>query len=1168
FLFYNIYPTGFPVGEEDTERGKAQIAKLDAQLEALNNFKGKSYFTPGNHDWIDEGVLGVRAQEAYVEAHLNKGIEDEDDWENYYLPDRGCGGPELVEITDQLVVIFVDSNWYLRDWDKEHISLNQGCEALSREKFYFLLEELTRKHRNKNVIIASHHPIYTYGPHGGRYSLKNIIFPLTQLRNNLYVPLPVLGSLAAIFRSNIGSRQDVAHRVYKDYREDLLASTTKHGSYIFASGHEHNLQYIERKEQKIIVSGAGSKKSPVALGRGSKFAFGGNGFSKIDFYQDGSAWLSFIATQEDGTDSIVYVQKIKSKLEISPENIPEEFPILDKEITSIKTQPTLMQVKSKGKLHKAFLGAHYRDLYAHEYDFPVLDLADFEGGAYPVKRGGGNQTNSLRLKTKDGRQFAMRALTKDVSRLLPYPLNKSSVASSVVAENFLSTHPFTPLVIPGLADAVDIYHTNPKLFYVPKQPLLGVHNDLFGGDVYLIEERPSKGHEEVDSFGETVKFYSTPDVSEKLRKSHKHKIDQAWVIRSRLFDLLIGDWDRHDDQWRWQMRKVGKKKFYRPIPRDRDQVFSKYDGVVAWIAREFVPFMRQLKVYDYEIKHNTKWDNWSSRYFNQSFLNEITWEVWEKEAQFLKDNLTDEVINEAFKAMPQYAQEKTSESLKAKLRQRREDIVTYARQFYEFFSDEISIFGTKKDERFEITRRENGKTLVEIFYKDKKEYSRLFDYEITKEIHIYGLRGDDVFNIQGEADQSSTLRIIGGLGEDVINDRSKVKGWSKKTKYYDSKKGNTLNLGTEGSNKTSKHKRMNYFDRRDIHHEHDFDVKYPMMGFNRDDGFILGAVYDLTRYRFKKVPYSDKHKLSLSYAFRTEAISFDYESEYMQAVKDWDFTFDVNVHGPRNTFNYFGYGNNTPNTGRDNRRFNEVRISRANINLGLRRRFSNQAGSFKVFPLVEWLDVQQTENRLLTLDRAEQGAEVFDAKFYLGTGLSFKFANLSNFMNPKSGISFSADYKWRTLAETVRENFSSFNTDFTFFLPLMRSQQIVLASKVGYGLNFGGDYEFYYGQTIGGDNLRGFRNERFLGDRAFYHMNDLRIRVISNENTILPFVMGFHGGFDYGKVWLNDQPSEDDFNYSYGGGFWLEPAGLAVISFGYYKSKDDVRVAVKFGHQF
>jgi len=66
---------------------------------------------------------------------------------------------------------------------------------------------------------------------------------------------------------------------------------------------------------------------------------------------------------------------------------------------------------------------------------------------------------------------------------------------------------------------------------------------------------------------------------ELLSKNHKHKVDQQFVLRSHLFDVWVDvwvdDWDRHDDQWRWATFEKEGYTLYRPIPRDRDQVFLK-----------------------------------------------------------------------------------------------------------------------------------------------------------------------------------------------------------------------------------------------------------------------------------------------------------------------------------------------------------------------------------------------------------------------------------------------------------------------------------------------------------------------------------------------------------------------------------------------------------------
>ena len=194
----NIYPYGMPPKSEDEDRLKAE-ARLDAQLNILKDFKGEPIFLPGNHDWIRHGLKGIKRQEKYIEKHLNAGIKEEDNWKNYFIPDNGCGGPEIIEVNNNLAYVIVDSNWYLRDWDKD-VAINDGCDAKNRKVFDFLFEESLRKNRNKNVVVLMHHPLNSYGPHGGKYAAKMHLFPLTELNESLYIPLPGLGTLAAIGR--------------------------------------------------------------------------------------------------------------------------------------------------------------------------------------------------------------------------------------------------------------------------------------------------------------------------------------------------------------------------------------------------------------------------------------------------------------------------------------------------------------------------------------------------------------------------------------------------------------------------------------------------------------------------------------------------------------------------------------------------------------------------------------------------------------------------------------------------------------------------------------------------------------------------------------------------------------------------------------------------------
>ena len=89
-------------------------------------------------------------------------------------------------------MVIIDTQWWLEDWDHSP-EVNSGCEIKSRNSFFLAFEEVLRKHRHKNVIIAMHHPLESGGSHGGHFPARTHIFPLTMANPKAYVPLPILG---------------------------------------------------------------------------------------------------------------------------------------------------------------------------------------------------------------------------------------------------------------------------------------------------------------------------------------------------------------------------------------------------------------------------------------------------------------------------------------------------------------------------------------------------------------------------------------------------------------------------------------------------------------------------------------------------------------------------------------------------------------------------------------------------------------------------------------------------------------------------------------------------------------------------------------------------------------------------------------------------------------
>ena len=240
FLGDNIYPRGLP-SKEDPQRA-AMEAKLIPQLEVMKSFPGKAFIIPGNHDWAQgkkEGWQNALNMEEFITTYF--------EGENVFLPTGGCPGPIEVAVNDQLTVLIVNTQYYLHPWDKP--SDDSECANKSTIEALDDLKVAVQRNVGKHILIAAHHPMYTYGEHHGNFSLKQQLFP------------PILGSIHPFFRRFIGNIQDVTHPKYRAIMKQVLAAMDEAKHVIYAAGHEHSLQLIEKEGHHFIVSGSGSKTS-------------------------------------------------------------------------------------------------------------------------------------------------------------------------------------------------------------------------------------------------------------------------------------------------------------------------------------------------------------------------------------------------------------------------------------------------------------------------------------------------------------------------------------------------------------------------------------------------------------------------------------------------------------------------------------------------------------------------------------------------------------------------------------------------------------------------------------------------------------------------------------------------------------------------------------------
>lgn len=209
-------------------------------------------------------------------------------------------------------------------------------------------------------------------------------------------------------------------------------------------------------------------------------------------------------------------------------------------------------------------------------------------------------------------------------------------------------------------------HTNPKIVYLPDDPLLGVYKEEFGDELYLFEEREIAWQGVPDD----IKISSTAKMLAKIHGDNDHQVMQKSVLKARIFDLWIGDWDRHDDQWRW-IREKGKNGWeFTPMPRDRDQAFFVNQGLILKIgSRKWL--IPKFQGFDYEAPRFVPGFMFNGRYFDRSFINELDKKDWDKTLDKEISKMTDEAIEGAFQDWPDAVAAKDGPEIKAKLQKRK-----------------------------------------------------------------------------------------------------------------------------------------------------------------------------------------------------------------------------------------------------------------------------------------------------------------------------------------------------------------------------------------------------------------------------------------------------------------------------------------------------------------
>ena len=839
-------------------------------------------------------------------------------------------------------------------------------------------------------------------------------------------------------------------------------------------------------------------------------------------------------------------------------------------LDSIITRPASYQYHADffGRL---FLGSHYRKAWAAPITMHYLDMEHMKGGLTPLKRGGGYQTKSLRMMGADSNEYVIRSIDKDPSKTVGIVF-RQTIVTSLLQDQISASHPYGFLVVPDLSRAAGIYHSNPQVLFTPDDPRFGEFRDVFKHQVVLLEERELTNASVEQGLTGFKKVTGTFDLYQILAKSSDNRIDQRFVLRSRLFDMMIGDWDRHEDQWRWaQFNRSDGTKLFRPIPRDRDQAFFNFDGILPTYASLNVMITRKMQRFK-PMPRSVKWFNYGARYFDHNFLTTMTREDWRAISDSVMMQVTDADVDNAFKAWPDTIYKLNGPEIVKTLKARRNNLPLIAEKYYTFLAKHVNIVGTNKPDYFEVKREMPNLTEVSVYSwkngaKGSMYYHRIFKGNETNEMMLYGLGDNDVFDISGKSGPNSLVRIIGGNGRDSIIDQSKV-GGGKRTRIYDSREGNYLSLGSEAKNKTSTDTSFNTYSTKSF--EYNFNGFFPALGYNIDDGIFLGASITRISQGFKKYPYRGRQTLSGEVALKTAAFQFKYAGDFTDVIGKLDLNITASVLAPNFKQNFFGFGNET-------KQLFPVKDYQLRINQILLYPALEVGGEnelrFLFGPIYQQARVAPDTIGDFHVVFPDLNGDNISRKHYLGANTQFTFDPYSKDTMPHFEVRFLVNLGYLKQLEDTTVNFGTARGYVSLFYHFYDKQgvRLTLATRFGGGTNIG-DFEFYQANIIGGrtgENVRGLRGERYSGRSSVYNNLEARLKLFHFNAYIFIADFGIIGLLDNGRVWADDETS-NKIHTSYGGGIWLSPFSLATITATYAISDDEPNglLNVKLGWWF
>ena len=806
-----------------------------------------------------------------------------------------------------------------------------------------------------------------------------------------------------------------------------------------------------------------------------------------------------------------------------------------------------------GWLHRFFLGSHYRSLWTTPIEAPVLDLDKFAGGLKPTKRGGGEQTKSIRFEGGDGRQYQFRSIDKDPSKALPLAFQETA-ARDVVRDQASAGHPVAALVIPPILNAVGVLHTEPRLAVLPtSDPRLGEFANEFGGMLGTIEERPTNGKGDAEGFAGASDVIDSDELLKLIEDTPDNQVDARAFLAARLVDIFLGDWDRHRDQWRWARFGDEHPRKWQPIPRDRDQAFVRFDGLLLTVARSSAPQLVKFGP-DYPGMLGL---TWNGRDLDRRLLVGVERPVYDSIATELKSKLTDQVIESAVAELPSAYAPLDSAKLASALKQRRDKLPEAAGHYYKHLAHEVDVHGTDMDELAVAERVDDRFTEVTLARVGKDGavaepyYRRRFDHDETNEVRLFLHSGNDRAVVRGPGDGGVRVRVISGKGTDEVADSSA---------------GGSVDLySTDGDQvlagrKVSVSRKPYQPDAPAVRDWGGRWLSQVWFDAGPDIGIFLGTGVAYTRYSFRHDPYAHRYRLRAGWATGASTGRVDFSALWHRANSLVAGGVYARASGI-DVLRFNGFGNEVEAEGDEE--FFRVK----QVDLTLIPFLSLPVApltTLRFGPRFRYSDTDFDEDRFISQTRP-YGSGSFGM---LGATADLRFDARNRPVAATHGVLLALAGSFYPGVWDVEETFGELHAEASTFLTAdSMALQPTLGLRIG-GKRVWGQFPYQEAAYIGDDSsVRLGRQNRYGGEASVYANAELRL-FLTKFYILVPGDFGVFGLGDVGRVYFEGE-SSDKWHAAAGGGIWasfLDRANTVSLAVASSSVRTALYFSVGFGY--